>query len=51
MSEREKEIMKVIAEGIPKLSEFEKGYLLGVIEGKVNGSEHELHKCATDSKS
>lgn len=36
MSEREKEIMSTIIEGFPKLSDFDQGYLLGVVESKGN---------------
>lgn len=36
MSEREKEIIKTIAEAIPQMSEFEKGYLLGVAESRAS---------------
>ena len=41
MSEREKEIMETIIEGLPKMSEFEKGYVLGVIESKASEKEKE----------
>ena len=39
MSEKEKEIMNTIIEGLPKMSEFEKGYVLGLVEGKVSEKE------------
>ena len=32
MSEREKSIISKIAEAVPKMSEFDKGYLLGKAE-------------------
>lgn len=32
MSEREKEILEIIAEALPKMSDFDKGYFLGVAE-------------------
>lgn len=32
MSEREKQIMETIAEALPNMSEFDKGYILGVAE-------------------
>lgn len=41
MSEREKEIMEAIIEGIPQMTEFEKGYVLGMIESKAAGKEKE----------
>lgn len=39
MSDKEKKIMSTIIEGLPKMSEFEKGYVLGIVEGKVNEKE------------
>lgn len=39
MSEKEKVIMNTIVEGIPKMSEFQKGYILGIIEGKAEEKE------------
>lgn len=36
MSDKEKEIIKKIAEGLPNLSEFDKGYFLGVVEAKAD---------------
>lgn len=35
MSEREKDILKTISEALPKMSEFDKGYFLGVAESKA----------------
>lgn len=32
MSEREKDIIKTIADALPAMSEFDKGYFLGVAE-------------------
>lgn len=32
MSENEKKIMKTLSEALPKMSEFDKGYLLGSAE-------------------
>lgn len=39
MSEREKEIMKTIAEALPEMPEFEKGYLLGKAEGMASNKK------------
>lgn len=36
MNEREKEILKNIGNALPHMSEFDKGYLLGVAEANVN---------------
>ena len=35
MNEMEKEILKAIEEALPHMSEFDKGYFLGVAENKV----------------
>lgn len=35
MNEKEKEIIRVIAAALPHMSEFDKGYFLGVAESKV----------------
>lgn len=35
MSEREKQILKSINESISKMSDFDKGYLLGMAESKA----------------
>lgn len=35
MSDKEKEILKAIAEALPKMPEFDKGYLLGKAETMV----------------
>lgn len=35
MSDREKDILKTISEALPKMSEFDKGYFLGVAESKA----------------
>lgn len=39
MSEREQKIIKSISEALPKMSEFEKGYLLGSAERMVSEKE------------
>lgn len=36
MSEREKKLLQTIAEAVPQMSEFNKGYLLGMGEAMVN---------------
>ncbi|MEQ3231641.1 hypothetical protein [Fusicatenibacter saccharivorans] len=36
MSEKEKKILETIATAIPKMSEFDKGYLLGMGEAMVS---------------
>lgn len=49
MSEREKKIIESISEALPKMSEFEKGYLLGSAERMVSEKE-EAEKENTDEK-
>lgn len=49
MSEREKKIIESISEALPKMSEFEKGYLLGSAERMVSEKE-EVEKENTDEK-
>lgn len=39
MSEREKQILETIAAAVPKMSEFDKGYLLGMGEAMVNNKK------------
>ena len=36
MSEREKQILKSINESLSKMSEFDKGYILGMAESKAS---------------
>ena len=35
MEEREKEILRTISDAYPKMTDFQKGYLLGVAESKA----------------
>lgn len=39
MSEKEKKIIESISEALPKMSEFDKGYLLGSAERMVSEKE------------
>lgn len=41
MSEKEKDIIKIITEALPNMSDFEKGYFLGVAESKRAEKERE----------
>lgn len=41
MSEKENILMKKLTDGIPKLSDFDKGYFLGVIEARALTKESE----------
>ncbi|MCD2492766.1 hypothetical protein LQE92_09005 [Lacrimispora sp. NSJ-141] len=41
MCEREKQLLESFAESLPKMTEFEKGYILGVAESKVQDKKNE----------
>lgn len=41
MSQKEKEIVKTIAEALPKMDEFSKGYLLGQAESMARQKAQE----------
>lgn len=44
MSEKEKKILETIATAVPKMSEFDKGYLLGVGEAMVKQKSEEKNQ-------
>ncbi|MGE9890315.1 hypothetical protein ACQRAE_13545 [Mediterraneibacter faecis] len=44
MSEKEKKILETIATAIPKMSEFDKGYLLGMGEAMVSQKQDDRKK-------
>lgn len=44
MSEREKQILETIATAIPKMSDFDKGYLLGMGEVMVSQKQDDRKK-------
>lgn len=46
MSEREKKILEALNAAIPKMSEFQKGYLLGTAESMAEKHSMELDKKA-----
>lgn len=41
MDEREKEIAQTIAEAVPKMDDFTKGYLLGQVEAMARSRDQE----------
>lgn len=45
MTEREKNIIASIAEALPKMSEFEKGYFLGIAEAKAGEKKNGDNDC------
>ena len=44
MSEKEKDIIKTVAEALPKMSERDKGYFLGYAEAMASKKEKENEK-------
>lgn len=49
MSEREKQILETIATAVPKMSEFDKGYLLGMGEAMVSSKKGKNNESDTNS--
>lgn len=49
MTDKEKEFMEKIAEKLPYLSEFDKGYFLGVAEAKAGEKETIRHQCMSQT--
>lgn len=43
MSEKEKEIVEKLKEAIPKMSDFDKGYILGKVENMAEQNEQGEH--------
>lgn len=41
MSDREKEIIQVVAEALPSMSEMDKGYFLGYAEALASKKDHQ----------
>lgn len=50
MSEREKEILLTIDRALPHMTDFEKGYLLGVAENVVNRKRDQQHQQESEKK-
>ena len=52
MSEKEKDIIKTMAEALPKMSEMDKGYFLGYAEAMVaqKGKKEEEARAAMDKE-
>lgn len=47
MNEKEKEIIKTISKALPKMSEFDKGYFLGVAENMASEKKREVKEKAS----
>lgn len=41
MSEQEKKVVEKLKEAIPKMTDFQKGYVLGMVEGSAKKQESE----------
>lgn len=41
MSEKEKQVVEKLKEAIPKMSDFDKGYILGKVEGMAEQKKRE----------
>lgn len=44
MSEKEKQVVEKLKEAIPKMSDFDKGYILGKVEGMAGRRNEEKQK-------
>lgn len=44
MSEKEKEVVEKLKEAIPKMSDFDKGYILGKVESMAD--KKKVQKCS-----
>lgn len=44
MSEKEKKILEAVKKAVPKMSEFDKGYLLGFSESRVSEKKEQQKK-------
>lgn len=44
MSEKEKEVVKKLKEAIPKMSDFDKGYILGKVENMAEAENQKKEK-------
>ena len=44
MSEKEKQVVEKLKEAIPKMSDFDKGYILGKVEGMAEQKKDDKSK-------
>lgn len=42
MSEKEKQVVEMLREAIPKMSDFDKGYILGKVEGMAEQKQENI---------
>jgi hypothetical protein len=50
MSEREKEIVEKLKDAIPKMSDFDKGYILGKVENMAEQNQQSEHTDTENSR-
>lgn len=50
MSEKEKKVVEKLKEAIPKMSDFDKGYILGKVEGMAERKKEEKKKGEKDER-
>lgn len=50
MSEKEKKVLEVMESTLPNMSEFNKGYLLGMGEAMANAKREKAKEAAEDKK-
>ena len=50
MSEKEKEIVEKLKEAIPKMSDFDKGYILGKVENMAEQNQQSEHTDTENSR-
>ena len=49
MSEQEKKDVEKLKDAIPKMNDFQKGYVLGMVEGSAGKSKHKTEKMKKQS--
>jgi hypothetical protein len=50
MSEREKQIVEKLKDAIPKMSDFDKGYILGKVENMAEQNQQSKHADTENSR-
>jgi hypothetical protein len=50
MSEREKQIVEKLKDAIPKMSDFDKGYILGKVENMAEQNQQSEHTDTENSR-
>lgn len=50
MSDKDKKILETIAQALPKMSEFDKGYFLGTAESKASEKRQKKNKTHSEKE-